>query len=77
MADSSVSFTFSAGALVRGAVKRVLVEGAWKYGLRADVEEAKSLLESSYRITVKGAATSIQEYLKAVDAWGEANGFSK
>lgn len=65
----SRSFSFEAGTLVRGQVKRELASAAWQLGLDIDFQEEKGFLESMYRATVIGAEPVVENYMRIAKKW--------
>lgn len=49
----SLTFTLTAGAAIRGAAKRRILEICWNQGADVQVQEDKGFLSSLYRFTVR------------------------
>ena len=58
-----VSFTYTAGVLIRGAIRREITSSAWAHGIDVTFEEEKGWLDSALRVR----ATHENEIL--LDSW--------
>jgi len=61
------TFTWEAGRLIHGQVRRAIQRGAWQHGLEVSFEESKGWLECIGRATFVGEGAG--EYAQLVSAW--------
>ncbi len=64
-----LKITFEAGLLIRGKVIRELKSAAFRNGLDIDIEEAKGLLDSDYRVTFTGADEKLLAFKPVLEEW--------
>jgi len=69
--EVELRFLITAGVLVRGPVIAKIKHAAFLRGLELSVEEDKGLLESTYRVTVKGEEGEVKGFKKFIEAWPE------
>ena len=70
MGEPYLTLPFSAGAAIRGQIRRNLKKAAWGMGLEIEFEEDKGFFESTYRVTVSGGtAEKLQRFADAIDEW--------
>jgi len=62
-------FTYTAGALVRGSIKRDLELLAFKHDLTIDIKEFKGWFKSDYGVVAKGEDYKVRAFLRKVDEW--------
>jgi hypothetical protein len=67
MPTDKARLTTTAGMAIRGQLKREITKAAWRYGLEVHVEEAKGLLESTYRFTFRG--TNARRFASVCKRW--------
>lgn len=68
------TFTITAGAWVRGQVRREIERAAWRSGLEIRADESKGFVESVYRFTVTGDDSGVSSFLVAAMNWAKDNG---
>lgn len=71
MTEPTARLAFSAGALIRGQVRRQIKLAAVGYGVELDFDEDKGLLESAFVVQVRGEraaefATAVHDYIEKV-----------
>lgn len=69
MTTATLTYTFTAGALVRGSIKRQIIERAWLYGLHVEVQEAKSFTTSTYRFVMTGEPSKVNAFGRDLAEW--------
>lgn len=68
-APATRSFTISAGAVVRGRIRREIESAAWRNGLDVRTDESKGLLESVYRFTITGQSHDVTAFVSTAEQW--------
>lgn len=66
---AELRFPITAGVLVRGQVIAKIKHAAFLRGLKIDVEEDKGLLESTYKVTVRGEESELKGFKKIIEGW--------
>ena len=62
-------FEFSAGALVRGQIKRELERAAFDAGVDVKIQSFGGWLSTDYGVTVSGDEKKVQAYTATVTDW--------
>ena len=67
--EVELKFSLAVGALVRREVIKKIKDVAFQMDLKINVEEDKGLVESTYRITVRGEYDAVKTFKAVIDGW--------